>query len=68
MDPKACSPPIPLELAHPSCEVVVSIHPKYYYVDVPHVEESTYNACERHVSINPGFHIHLQKHHKDNIT
>ena len=33
--------------------------PLHYYVDVPDVDESTYDACDRSVGIDHGFHAQL---------
>ena len=43
-------------------------HPKQFYVDVSYGDESTYDVDERHIPIDPTFHVHLQKHQEDNIS
>ena len=40
----------------------------HYYVDMPHTDESYYHVKERHVSIDPAFHTHLQKHKENDIN
>ena len=33
----------------------------HYYVDVPNSEENAYQACDKNVEIDPGFHEHVQE-------
>ena len=42
--------------------------PLHYYVDVPNVEESTYDACDRSVGIDPGFHVQLREENEHDIS
>ena len=42
--------------------------PLHYYVDVPNAHESTYEACERNVGIDPAFHAQLQHENEHDIS
>ena len=41
---------------------------RHYYVDVPNPEESNYEACEQHVSIDPAFREELQRGNNGDIS
>ena len=41
--------------------------PLHYCVDVPNAEESTYDACNRSVGINPSFHAQLREENEHDI-
>ena len=45
-----------------------SNRPLHYYVDVPNAQESTYEACERNMSIDPTFHAQLQHENEHDIS
>ena len=41
------------------------MRPCHYYIDVPHTEDSTYDAHERNIPIDPEFHTDLEQHSND---
>ena len=45
----------------------LGLKPMYYYVDIPDTHESTYEASERNVRIDPEFEALLQEEHEGDI-
>ena len=48
---------IELHVSSPGCDS--NERPLHYYINVPNAEESTYDACDRSVGIDPSFHAQL---------
>jgi len=46
----------------------LGLRPVHYYVDIPDAHESTYEASERNVRIDPEFEAHLQEEHEGDIS
>ena len=40
----------------------------HFYVNVPGADDSTVDVQDRHVTINPAFHAHLQENEEGNIS